>query len=767
MRLYGLLAAALGLVVAGDPVRGQSTTSVTDSRTPPEVAMGIPTSAYALTNIDTVDPYTGSVNIHIPLYKVGGRGEAGYTVMLLMESKWQTVTHSNPNANGNYYLYPEPGNADNSISYYLPTVVRYTPGVVFSRLSTDSSAGTFACTGAGTPGLDHTYYYGALLTRLTFIDETGTEHELVDTQTNGQPIALNPLPNCQTDPINGGTDRGRTFRSTDGTDLVFIADSDVHDQPAVGTKSELVPRMMAGWLLFPDGRKFRIDSGEVSSITDRNGNQTTLSGGTVTDPLGRTIRIAEGTSAGAPDTITYPGAGGTQRQITVNYALLQNALDFGQALETPAQLFPTLSQASSTTQYNPWVVASVMLPNQTQYKFQYNSYGEVVQMTLPTGGMIGYQYPATMANCSSSLTGCVIDSENSQGVPVGIVERRLLARYEYANGSTPTRQTNYSYAATGQSSGTLVTVTDQDASGNTLRQVQDYLVGDAWTPDVWGTVNDYYAGPFNGKEYETATVSGSGQVLRQEYQGWTARACAASNWPQTGGGAEPCWWSSGAPMNHDPQLCAKWTVLADGSPAPSAAELYQYDQNNNRTDSYEYDYGAGPAAGGVGCPAVSGGWTRHVHTAYTGGTYATFNTGTPVTSAWLPGLASDRQTLNGAGTKVAEQQYSYDQQSLVNEPGMSGYSASFTGLNVGRGNVTTSAAWWNANNSYPAHTYSYDIAGNVMTDKDANGHTTSYGYADSYSDGINRNTYAHVTTETNALGMAAKWQWDFGAGKAT
>jgi hypothetical protein len=264
MRLYWLLAAALGLAAA-HPVCGQSTTSVTDSRTPPEVAAGIPSSAYALTNIDTVDPYTGSVNIHIPLYKVGGRGEAGYTVMLLLESKWQTVTHSDPNANGNYYLYPEPGNADSSISYYLPTVVKYTPGVLFSRLSADSSAGTFACTGAGTPGLDYTYFYGALLTRLTFIDETATEHELVDTQTDGQPIALNPLPNCQTDPINGGTDRGRTFRSTDGTDLIFIADSDVHDQPAVGTKSELVPRMMSGWLLFPDGRKFRIDSGAVSA----------------------------------------------------------------------------------------------------------------------------------------------------------------------------------------------------------------------------------------------------------------------------------------------------------------------------------------------------------------------------------------------------------------------------------------------------------------------------------------------------------------------
>jgi hypothetical protein len=66
---------------------------------------------------------------------------------------------------------------------------------------------------------------------------------------------------------------------------------------------------------------------------------------------------------------------------------------------------------------------------------------------------------------------------------------------------------------------------------------------------------------------------------------------------------------------------------------------------------------------------------------------------------------------------------------------------------------TTSAAWWNTNNTYPAHTYTFDIAGNVTTDKDGNGHTTSYGYSDNYSDGVNRGNYAHVTSTTNALGQ--------------
>ena len=123
--LAGIVALGAALALPGQ------TLSVTDSSTPPAVAAGIPLSSYALSNIDTVDPYTGSVNIHIPLYKVGGRGNAGYTVTLLMEQKWQTVTHTD--STGNYYLYPEPGSIDNALSYYLPTVVKYTPGVVFSR----------------------------------------------------------------------------------------------------------------------------------------------------------------------------------------------------------------------------------------------------------------------------------------------------------------------------------------------------------------------------------------------------------------------------------------------------------------------------------------------------------------------------------------------------------------------------------------------------------------------------------------------------------
>src|SRR5579875_1895374 len=177
MKIAWLMAAA-GIGAAWLAQAQSTTTSITDASTPAAVAAGIPSSSYALSNIDTVDPYTGSVNIHIPLYQVGGRGEAGYTIMLLLEQKWQTVTHTQATTTQNYSVYPQPGAVNNAMSYYLPTVVEYTPGLVFSRLSTDASAGTIACTATGAAGNGYTYFYGELLTRLTFLDGTGTEHEM-------------------------------------------------------------------------------------------------------------------------------------------------------------------------------------------------------------------------------------------------------------------------------------------------------------------------------------------------------------------------------------------------------------------------------------------------------------------------------------------------------------------------------------------------------------------------------------------------------------
>lgn len=122
------------------------------------------------------------------------------------------------------------------------------------------------------------------------------------------PEPLNPYPgpyytpNCGMDPINGGTNRDTVFHATDASKILFISDQSIHDQIAVGSKSILIPKRMTGWLYFPNGRKYRVDNGAVSSIVDRNGNTTSISSSAspigITDPLNRYIHISVGGSPG-------------------------------------------------------------------------------------------------------------------------------------------------------------------------------------------------------------------------------------------------------------------------------------------------------------------------------------------------------------------------------------------------------------------------------------------------------------------------------------
>lgn len=156
--------------------------------------------------------------------------------------------------------------------------------------------------------------------------------------------------------------------------------------------------------------------------------------------------------------------------------------------------------------------------------------------------------------------------------------------------------------------------------------------------------------------------------------------------------------------------------------------VFAYDVYNNQVAKYEYDYGAAPGIGAA-CPSTTD-FTRQTLTA--------FNTG----SAYLaPGVHLLDLPISIVVTDVnggvyAKRLLSYDEQAVQAEPGITGIDGSTP---AARGNVTTDQQWWNTNNTYPAHHYTYDVAGNVLTDTDPKGNQTSFGCADS------NNTYAHAT----------------------
>ena len=71
---------------------GQSNS--TDSTTPTGMALGSPAGSFALSDFDTISPFSGKMNFRLPLLKIGGRGKAGYTITQQLEQNW--IAQRNP-----------------------------------------------------------------------------------------------------------------------------------------------------------------------------------------------------------------------------------------------------------------------------------------------------------------------------------------------------------------------------------------------------------------------------------------------------------------------------------------------------------------------------------------------------------------------------------------------------------------------------------------------------------------------------------------------
>src|SRR5262245_19063410 len=70
------------------------------SQTPPGMAPGPIAGTYPLSDFDSVNLFSGNLSIHLPMLKVGGRGEAGYTMTLAINSKRWMVNKECHDSNG-------------------------------------------------------------------------------------------------------------------------------------------------------------------------------------------------------------------------------------------------------------------------------------------------------------------------------------------------------------------------------------------------------------------------------------------------------------------------------------------------------------------------------------------------------------------------------------------------------------------------------------------------------------------------------------------
>jgi hypothetical protein len=113
----------------------------TDGTTPLALQPGAPAGSYALSDLDNINPYNGSLNFRLPLLNISGRGAAGYTMTLPIEQKWRINVVSTylilyedgggpplPDPQVTYHYFPSP-------NWWSGIKPGYGPGVLHGRVA--------------------------------------------------------------------------------------------------------------------------------------------------------------------------------------------------------------------------------------------------------------------------------------------------------------------------------------------------------------------------------------------------------------------------------------------------------------------------------------------------------------------------------------------------------------------------------------------------------------------------------------------------------
>src|ERR1043166_2868297 len=484
----------------------------TDGATPLALQPGAPSGSYPLSDFDNVNLFNGSLNFSLRLVRIGGRGNTGYPIVLRLDQKWIVSKEQSESPPTNIY-YPQAG---------WWTDFGFAPMYSMGRIEA-RQGGTrdyVIVSGCG-------YVHRQTLTRLTFTAPDGTEYELRDQQTNGQPAGSS----CTQ------FNRGTVFVTADGTSATFISDANIldyqWDNPA--------DLSVSGYMLLKDGRRYRVDHGNVTWMRDRNGNKLVFAYDTfnrmtsVTDSLNRQVTIIYGSGAAAYDQIVYKGFGGATRTVKVHYDYLQSVIRSDLTAQTLHDLFPDVNGGNSNyTYFDPVVVSAIELPNGKQYQFRYNGYLELSRVILPTGGAVEYDY-------APGLTDSPYQSGVVSGTAIKHIYRRIVERRVYPNGGSGTgfvSRMTYSRPESSTTNAGYVDVDQYDAAGLRLGRTRHYFYGGA-RASLFKEPTEYPAWT-DSREYKTESFDTNGTTVLKRLETTFAQRGAVSWW--TGG-------SSTAPPN--------------------------------------------------------------------------------------------------------------------------------------------------------------------------------------------------------------------------
>ncbi len=339
------------------------------------------------------------------------------------------------------------------------------------------------------------------------------------------------------------------------------------------------------------------------------------------------------------------------------------------------------------TIFNPIVLTEIELPTGQKYKFSYDIYGRIEQISYPTGGKEEFQYGAV-----PTLSQLEPDDLTGQA-NFGVLDRKV-----YPTGSGANYHWTYA-AAHVAPQGYQVTINNPD--GTRVERLT-HRGTDAGT-SFEGTFG--YDNGLAGMAYEERGYNSLNQMVSKNLTTWTKTELYTEG-------------ASSKPTHWHPRVTQSESIIYEAGSGISATGKYFYEGDlnlretpllQNKTEQYEF--------------VVAGNSTPSTPVRSSETTYLQADVSYP---QWVKdiykaqnmiGLATASQVKDAAGTVVSRSEMKYDD---------GGYSP-----NIGRGNPTSARVWDSTKglvtnlNAYIETRARFDTYGNQYESIDAKGNATT------------------------------------------
>ena len=373
------------------------------------------------------------------------------------------------------------------------------------------------------------------------------------------------------------------------------------------------------------------------------------------------------------------------------------------------------------------VVTQLVLPDNRVLSFNYNEFGEVAEVQMPTGGKVQYDHQSVLLD-SQAGTGlpagnslpCEVHPVAQQlGSDVASIDRAVVAMRTYPDGST--LEGNWSY-------GFKIDKTEVQCTNvsNTilLDQLHYYLSSQRFLVCTNGAPD--------GTGYSIWSTGLERRNERRDSNQTTVLTASEQDWAQR---ANVSWLTgyTAQQIANDYRVNEERKYLDDGSfsrvhttydPTIAASN---HINNPSEVDEYDFD----------------GSLKRYSTTSYLiGGHY----TGTGTNTVNLLSLPTQQSVFDG-GAEVARTSYEYDsyiddgsRASLVDHGAVTGHDSGYGTTKTERGNPTQISRMINGSSmvcgttsvcTYPR----YDTLGNVISIKDPRGNVTTLDFLDDFGVG--------------------------------